>query len=144
MCRVRIPLLGILLCERPSRYATPQADSGIEWTNVAFRLTLGWISQEAATSSGSDTLALEKFEIGGTALVSGVHSALPGDVEFQYSATLFFEEAASLDCSVRDSRPDLDFVNVSGEDVHKAHVANDAYFRPVSYTHLTLPTSDLV
>ena len=139
--RVKIPLLGILLCgsaegeKPPIRFVTPAFRMSIDWTSVAFRLTFGWISPEAAAATDSATLAFEKYEIGGAALTSGAHALLPTDIEFQCTATLFFEEAASL--SVRDSRPDLDFVSVSGNDVHAAHVANDAYFRPSRLAELS-------
>ena len=45
--RFLIPILGMLVVPNPSHFETPQRNQGIDWSDVAFRLTLGW--QEGET-----------------------------------------------------------------------------------------------
>ena len=106
-------MLGILLSSEPKRFATPLPQCGIEWSDVYFRLTLGWKHRLDSTIEILEDFTLEKFEVGGVAYVGSAHTPL-GD-PLHCTATLFFGDPPTN--SVCDSRPDLDFVDVLGSDL---------------------------
>ncbi len=44
--RIQLELLGGLISTpNLTRLVTPEADSGLEWKSVSFRLTLGWTDE---------------------------------------------------------------------------------------------------
>ena len=118
-----LPLLGgVMQNDAPSQFSTPIPSSGCDWSDVSFRLTLGWNS--------SDHLCLEHFEIAGASMIGPPHLAfsptLPDAETPRYVLTLFFGYPDSVvgstsdsggDDSVLASRSGIDFVNVEGANI---------------------------
>ena len=76
---------------------TPISGSGLEWTEVSYRLTLCWTEEEEETPLEPDhqvilntELCVERFEVAGVSLCGPRHAAL--DTACSFGVTLFFGE----------------------------------------------------
>ena len=119
--RFNIPLLGGILSGRQpiARMQTPTPDHSFEWSDVSFRLTLGWkeLEEDGPTVAVAADVVIELFEVGGVSLAGSKNSIVP--TVHSYALSLFFGDAELSDdpAVLQDARTDMDFVNVAGSDL---------------------------
>jgi len=106
--RLRLELLHGEITKNQKRFIVPAADV-LDWNIVSFRLTLGIDIDE-----DKPILVVEKFEVGGAALVGSAVKTLSHKV--QYAITLFLGPGKD-GLTVSDSRPAIDFIDISGQEI---------------------------
>ena len=127
---------GIISCNPCSkRYMKPLPSSSLHWSNVEYRLTLGWsepataapaVGSSAASSSDAIggsylpvqplhnyALTLERFEVSGDASSESATKPIVEDV--QVLMVLFFGSAPTYTDVPVDAREDLLYINVDGD-----------------------------
>ena len=105
--RVALPLLGMALsgCTNPHSFAVPTQQHKFPWTDVAYRLTLGWCHTIVESGETEVFLVLERFEVAGHAKVGAPRQRFEERVNF--TVTLFFSDPPSALPSAARANPDL-------------------------------------